>query len=97
MKKLDKNKPYGQITGCTEGRVYEQDGVYFNGDGTEWEATDVAIKVDEHGMSVPTEDHPSVKKTVAKKAPAKPAAKAAVKPVKAVSPVDSQLNDQLKG
>jgi hypothetical protein len=37
-KKLDKNKPYGLITGDTEGRVYEQDGQYFTGTGEPWGA-----------------------------------------------------------
>ncbi len=35
-KKLDKTQPFATIYGDTEGRVYEQDSLYFRGDGTLW-------------------------------------------------------------
>lgn len=34
--KLDKSKPYGTISGDTEGRVFEQDGRFFLADGKPW-------------------------------------------------------------
>lgn len=34
--KLDKSKPFGTITGDTEGRVFEQDGRFFYADGKPW-------------------------------------------------------------
>lgn len=34
--KLDKQQPYGHITGDSEGRVYEQDGRFFTADGKLW-------------------------------------------------------------
>jgi hypothetical protein len=32
---LDRSRPYAEVYGDTQGRVYEQEGVYFRGDGTE--------------------------------------------------------------
>lgn len=34
--KLDKSKPYGHIVNDSEGRVFEQDGRYFTGEGKPW-------------------------------------------------------------
>lgn len=81
MKKLDKSKPYGIVSGCDQGRVYEQDNVFFNGDGTEWADPDAqAVKA----------QHPAVVKSAASKKPAAP-----VKAVKTAT--ESQVDDQLQG
>jgi len=37
-KTLDKQKPFGTIHGDDQGRAYVQDGVYFDGEGNEWQA-----------------------------------------------------------
>lgn len=46
MKTLDKTQPYGQIVGDDQGRFFEQDGLYFHGDGSEWidPAADAVVK-----------------------------------------------------
>jgi hypothetical protein len=36
-KKLDREQPYGTIYGDEQGRAFEQEGVYFRGDGTVWD------------------------------------------------------------
>lgn len=35
-KTLDRQKPFGEIYGDSEGKRYEQDGEYFRGDGSLW-------------------------------------------------------------
>lgn len=35
-RKLDRSRDFGSIQGDSQGRVYEQDGVFFSADGTEW-------------------------------------------------------------
>lgn len=35
MKQLDRTKPFGEVYGDTEGKVYCQDGVYFDCNGLE--------------------------------------------------------------
>lgn len=37
-RKLDRSRDFGIIQGDSEGRMFEQDGVYFLGDGSEWSA-----------------------------------------------------------
>jgi hypothetical protein len=37
MKTFDKQKPHGTVHGDTEGRVYVQDNVYYDGEGREWQ------------------------------------------------------------
>lgn len=36
--KLDRSRDYGTIQGDDQGRMFEQDGAYFTGDGSEWSA-----------------------------------------------------------
>lgn len=66
MKTLDKTKPYGQIQGDDQGRIYEQDHTYFTGDGMEW--------VDPSGVKVEAKaaktDKMTVKASVALQPPA---------------------------
>jgi hypothetical protein len=35
-KKLDRSRDFGTIVGDDQGRRFEQDGVFFLGDGSEW-------------------------------------------------------------
>lgn len=35
-KKLDKERDYAVIVGDDQGRLYEQDSLYFGSDGSEW-------------------------------------------------------------
>lgn len=39
---LDRTKPFGTIFGDEAGRMYEQDGAYFLGDGSPWQAPEAA-------------------------------------------------------
>lgn len=34
--RLDRNQPHAQVYGCEQGRIWEQGGRFFNGDGTPW-------------------------------------------------------------
>lgn len=88
MKTLDTKRPYGTVCGCTMGRRFEQDGVHFNSDGTEW--VEPAEVVDG-----PEDDERPVK-PVAKKGKAKPAPKPAA-PLQAKTADAAQVDEQLKG
>lgn len=37
MAKLDRKREFGTITGDDQGRLYEQDHLFFAADGSEWE------------------------------------------------------------
>lgn len=36
MKKLDRRRDFGTVAGDAEGRMYHQDGIYFDAAGHEW-------------------------------------------------------------
>ena len=36
MRKLDRNKPFGEVHGARDGHKYEQDGIKFDNDGIEY-------------------------------------------------------------
>lgn len=79
--KLNRNFPYGAISGDTQGRCYEQDHQFFRGDGSLW-VEPVPEVVADTAPAVPA---------AAKKG--KAAAAAAVDAL----PLDSQLKAQLSG
>jgi hypothetical protein len=108
---LDKTKPHGTVFGDNQGRVYEQDGKYFRGNGSLWvpTETELAIAAAEN-QEEPNDDQLEEattnkvrKETAAKgaskaKAQAKAkAAKAPAKPIQAapLSAADQQVADQL--
>lgn len=86
MKKLDKSKPYGQVVGCDQGRAYEQDGAFFNGDGTEW--------VPPTEGDPDAEGHAPIRQRPVKPATVKPAGKVTAVKSAADSQVDAQLQQQ---
>jgi hypothetical protein len=42
MAELNRSRPFSQVVNDTEGRHFEQGGVYFAADGKEWVAPDAA-------------------------------------------------------
>jgi hypothetical protein len=85
MKNLNKKEPYGTVVGCDQGRAFEQGGVFFNGDGTEWQPpVDGDPDADGHAPLKPRKQ-PTVKPAAAPKAGKVSAVK---------SPVDDQLANQ---
>lgn len=62
MTTLDRSRPFGTIFGDDAGRMFEQDGQYFRGDGSRWS---------DPAAPAPVADKPA---TPAKKAGTKPAA-----------------------
>lgn len=107
---FDKSKPHGTIFGDAQGRVYEQNGIHYRGDGSVWEPTedelDRAAEGDEDEVAHEAATNQARNKTKAagkaKEAKAKSVAAkvvAAAKPLQAapVSAADQQVTDQLQG
>lgn len=82
VKKLDKSKPHGHIFGDDQGRIYEQDGAFFNGDGTPWRD--------------PAKKEGAAERAAREKAEAEAAAAEAER-LKAEGGADDQLSKQLGG
>ncbi len=83
---LDKSKPYATIFGEADGRVYEQGGHHFNGDGSLW----VEPSVDANPELAPVS-----KKSQAKR-DAKPAAPLQAIKAASIAAEDQQILDQMK-
>lgn len=82
--KLDKSKPHFTVFGDDNGRAFEQDGKFFNGDGTLW--------TEPEGEGEATAKPAVARKVAAKKPAAAPKAAPAVK-----SEAEQQVDDQLSG
>ena len=107
--KLDKSKPYGTVFGDNQGRVFDQDGEYFRGDGSLWVPTEEELAAaSSQGNETPNDDQKEEaetnkvrKETAAKgaskakaQAVGKAKAKAAKEPVKAIQAKPLSAADQ---
>ncbi len=54
---LDRKKPYGTVHGDPLGRLFEQDGVFYDANGEEWKAPE----------PTPVAETPAIAEEVAKK------------------------------
>jgi hypothetical protein len=50
---LDRNKPFGRVCGDSQGRVFEQDGRFYRGDGSEWGSGPVVAALPVGGLAAP--------------------------------------------
>jgi hypothetical protein len=65
---FDRSRPYGSVFGDLEGRMYEQDGQFFRGDGSLWTPPATADAVD--APAAKATPKASAKKAAADPAPA---------------------------
>lgn len=84
MKVLDRTRPFGTISGDSEGRFYEQDNAYFGADGQPWldrgVVAGVAVEADADAEAAPKPARKGSKATRGESAP---------------EAVDAELNAQL--
>lgn len=53
MGALDRSRTFGTVCGDLEGRVYEQDGCFYRGDGTLWVSAAPEADVEEDAAPTP--------------------------------------------
>lgn len=60
MATLDRQRDFGTITGCDQGRLYEQDHAFFNADGSEWRGEATLSKASSRApKAAPKADEPA--------------------------------------